>query len=102
MKHLFESLRQDAIRQLEQEEQNRTAKLRELHQAIAELEAKQEPFVNRLLRAQRPLTDTSVCPRCWIWDGERNPLAALTHEESDGFDLFRCIKCGQEIEAPID
>lgn len=101
MRELLESIRQNAIRQLEQEEQDRAAELRELQQTIAKLEAEQGAAVNRKLRAQKPLTDTSACPRCWIWDGVVSELKPIGHDASDRFDLFRC-KCGQEVGAPID
>ena len=94
----LEAFRQAAIRQLEQEQQYRTTKLRELQQAIAELEAADRAAGGQLLRAQQPLIDASKCLRCWIWDGKRVNLTPLPG--TDETDFFRCRACGHEYEAP--
>jgi len=93
----LEVFRLEAIRQLENEQQDRAAKIRELHQAIADFEATETSLVQAILRANKPLKG-SKCPRCWIWDGELIDMKPIPGDAQ--FDKFRCGKCGQELEAP--
>jgi len=96
----LEALRAEALRKLEQEKQNRNAKQAELIAEQAKLDAAESASSGQLLRAQSPLPASGVCPTCWVWDGEQIPLNARNSRSND-YDLFRCPRCGQEIEVKV-
>jgi hypothetical protein len=86
--------------QLEGEQEHRAAKLRELKQAIADLEAEESASVGRRLRAEKLPADQRICPRCWIWDGAQVSIEAIpSSPDAPDIDLFRCRSCGHEFES---
>jgi hypothetical protein len=94
----LESLRREAIRQLEQEQQQRDAKRADLQKQARELEAADSSAAGCVLRARQPFTDASKCPLCWIWRGELVNLTAVA-SESDDWDRFSC-PTGHKFEFP--
>lgn len=97
-KEHLESVRLEAIRQLEQEQQTRDAKRAKLQQEQANLEAADRSAAGTMLRAQKAFTEASKCPLCWIWQGELATLSALP-SDNDDWDRFRCAR-GHEFEFP--
>lgn len=95
----LERFRLEAIRQLENEQQKRDAQLTELQEAIVKLEATNSLLPHQILRAKHPLPAGAICPRCWVWDGEKIEIGSVNSSTND--DLFRCKHCGTEIEVRI-
>ena len=95
----LEPFSERALRQLEQEDKDRAAKLRDLQNETLTLEAEERAAAGRILRAQQPLQGKTMCERCWIWDGATVGMRMLPG--TNDTDLFKCPDCGHEVEAPL-
>jgi hypothetical protein len=82
--------------QIQREDGERTAKMRQLNQEIEALEASAIPLQQKLFRAQRFDPSLGICPRCFIDDGVRSelkpiPIGAIVVEGAQrDVDLMRC------------
>lgn len=95
----IEQFRNDFIVQLEQENQKRSAKIRELQQAQRGLQAEQRDFIPATLRANAPPPESGICPRCWYADGLRSPIEPVmpNPDWDSSVDYFRCSNRGCHI-----
>lgn len=87
----LESIRVEALRQLQQEQQQRDWQLAYLKDQIAELEAARRASAAAMVRATQPLSGLSKCPQCWIWSAEKAELKPVP-EDNDELDRFRCTR----------
>ena len=82
--------------QIQREQEERTAKLRQLNEEIDALEALAGTLTQRLLRAQRFDPSLGICPRCAIDDGitsELKPIptgAIVVEGVPVGVDIMQC------------
>lgn len=101
----IEAYRLQRALQLEQAETNRVAKVYQLNQEIAALEALAGDSFNSVMRAKQPQPRAGICPRCWIDDAVQVELAAIPHGIGDdtpaNLDIMRCPtpSCRWEIAA---
>jgi uncharacterized small protein (DUF1192 family)/DNA-directed RNA polymerase subunit RPC12/RpoP len=97
---VFEQLKQAAIEIADRLE----ARVSQLDREIAGLEqerAKKQAERDLASRAPQRLANFPVqvgsdylCPRCWIEEGKRSPIAPIPSETRD--DIFRCPLCSYE------
>jgi hypothetical protein len=100
VKEQLEAMRLEAIRQLEQERQDRDRERRQLEQSMAALDLEGREAPHRLSRAKKPLAD-HACPRCWIWDGKMFDLKSVGR--NGDVERFLCSNpdCPQIVDVPL-
>ena len=99
MKQKLEEYRLETHRQLDHEQANRTSRANDLRAEASELDAENKVAAARMRRASHAMPAAS-CPRCWIWDGEKNEMEAKTDDDAARF--FQCTHCGHTLEAASD
>ena len=92
----LQAYHREAVQQLEWELAQLGERVREAEAAPVEVTASIALGRQQLGRARGGVAGRDLCPRCWIWDGERRRLKSSGRR---GQPNYRCLRCDVELQA---